>query len=354
MKEIERILCCLERERHLSKEDFNVLLSPSLSEIEREIISERARIVTRKIFGNKVRIRGLLELTNICRNDCFYCGLRKSNKTLERYTLTIDDIMISCQSAYDNGFRTFVIQGGENPALGREKIENLISCLHQQFPDSAITLSLGEWDDESFEVFRKAGASRYLLRHETFNASHYSRLHPPSMSRDNRLRCIHTLKRLGYQTGTGFMVGSPFQTIENIIEDLEFLYKVQPEMIGIGPFIPYSDTPFGGFKHGSIDLTIRLISILRLMFPYANIPATTALATLRSEARIEALNSGANVVMPNITPIKYRGAYMLYDHKASTGTEAMEGLELLQKELNKTGLEITMERGDFKIDNQYV
>ncbi len=350
MKDIVTILNRLERERVLPKEDFQYLLSPSLSKNERDIISERARNVTRIRFGNKVRIRGLLELTNICRNDCLYCGLRKSNKNLDRYTLTLDQIMIGCKRAYESGFRTFVLQGGENPALGRDKIVKIVNELSLHFPEAAITLSLGEWDDESLKAFRKAGASRYLLRHETFNATHYARLHPSSMSRDNRLRCIHTLKRLGYQTGTGIMVGSPFQTIDNIIEDLDFLYNLQPEMIGIGPFIPNSQTPFAEFNHGSIELTIRLISLLRLMFPYANIPATTALATLRNDARKEALNSGANVVMPNITPSEFRGAYLLYDNKAFMGTEAMEGIEILKKELEIIGLEISMERGDFKIE----
>lgn len=303
--------------------------------------------MTDRIFGRKVRIRGLLEITNVCRNNCFYCGLRRDNHTLRRYTLSADTIIDSCRKAYDTGFRTFVLQGGENPALTQGHVTHIVRQLHTLFPDAAITLSLGEWPDDAYEAFRKAGATRYLLRHETHNASHYSRLHPSDMSLDNRLRCLNTLKSLGYQTGSGFMVGAPWQTAAHIAEDLEYLSRLQPEMIGIGPFIPSASTPFAQFGHGSVNTTVRLISILRLMFPSANIPSTTALATIDSDGHMKGLLAGANVVMPNITPYNFRKNYSIYDNKAATASEAAEGLHILRKSLARIGMEITTERGDY-------
>lgn len=348
MSRITDIIERLAEARHLLPEEYAALLSVSLRPDETALLAAKARETTDSIFGRKVRIRGLLEITNVCRNNCLYCGLRRDNHSLRRYTLSADTIIDSCYKAYIAGFRTFVLQGGENPALTQKNVTNLVEQLHNLFPDAAITLSLGEWPDEAYEAFRNAGATRYLLRHETRNAMHYSRLHPADMNLDNRLRCLDTLKCLGYQTGTGIMVGSPWQTAENIAEDLDYMSHLQPEMIGIGPFIPNSSTPFAQFSHGSVEMTVRLISILRLMFPSANIPSTTALATLDSDGHLKGLLAGANVVMPNITPPERRKDYSIYDNKAATGTEAAEGLQMLRERLASAGLEITTERGDYK------
>lgn len=258
-----------------------------------------------------------------------------------------DMILDCCRLGHRLGFRTFVLQGGENPALSAQDIAHLVELIHNEFGDSAITLSLGEWPDDDLTLFKRAGATRYLLRHETVNPLHYSRLHPPFMSLDNRLRCLKTLKRLGFQTGTGIMVGSPFQTLDNIADDLIFMSELKPEMIGIGPFIPHADTPFANQKAGSVELTLKLISILRLMFPHANIPSTTALASLQPDGRIRGLLAGANVVMPNLTNDIYRKQYSLYNNKAAFGAESAEGLELLADELAQVNLYITTEKGDY-------
>lgn len=338
----------LDTTGRIDREECALLLSSGLDESSINDLERRARIKTDIIFGREVYVRGLLEITSVCRNNCLYCGLRRGNAGAMRYTLPHAEIKSACRAGYDAGLRTFVVQGGENPALSKEYVAQLVAELRTDYPDVAITLSLGEWPDEAYEMFREAGATRYLLRHETYCTDHYASLHPQEMSRENRLRCLATLKRLGFQTGTGIMVGSPYQQIEHIIDDLEFMQSFRPEMIGIGPFIPASGTPFENAPAGSVDLTVRLISILRLMFPSANIPSTTALATLCREGRIRGLLAGANVVMPNITPLRYREAYSIYDNKASSGAEAAEGLKLLRAELATAGLEISPARGDFK------
>ena len=337
----------LELSHSLEENEYIWLLSDNLSSDEAIYLSTRARKVTDSIFGRNVRIRGLIEITNVCRNDCFYCGLRHGNRLLKRYTLSAEQILESCSIGHRIGFRTFVLQGGENPALSADDIAHIVSLIHKRFPDSAITLSLGEWPDKDLKLFKDAGATRYLLRHETVDSRHYSQLHPRSMSLDNRLRCLSTLKRLGFQTGTGIMVGSPFQTLENIASDLEYMSRLQPEMIGIGPFIPHNDTPFASYQAGSIELTLKLISILRLMFPHANIPSTTALASLAPDGRGRGLLAGANVVMPNLTVGNYRKQYSLYNNKAAFGAESAEGLDLLKKELAALDLIITTEKGDY-------
>lgn len=337
----------LERSHYLEKNEYIWLLSDNLMPDEAIYLSKRARSVTDSIFGRNVRIRGLIECTNICRNNCYYCGLRQGNQKLERYAMSPDMILDCCRLGHKLGFRTFVLQGGENPALSAQDIAQIVSLIHREFDDSAITLSLGEWPDEDLSLFKQAGATRYLLRHETVNPLHYSRLHPPMMSLDNRLRCLQTLKRLGFQTGTGIMVGSPFQTLDNIAEDLVFMSELQPEMIGIGPFIPHADTPFANQKAGSVELTLRLISILRLMFPHANIPSTTALASLGVDGRKLGLLAGANVVMPNLTQDIYRKQYSLYNNKAAFGAESAEGLDILARELADVDLYITTEKGDY-------
>ncbi len=337
----------LEKTHSLDETEYFQLLSNQLQSVEVEYLRQRARIVTDQYFGRNVRIRGLIEITNVCRNDCYYCGLRHSNQSLKRYTLSKDQILDCCRYGYEIGFRTFVLQGGENPSLSVEKVEEIVKLIHCEFPDSAITLSLGEWSDEAFEKFKKAGATRYLLRQESITPDHYGKLHPDFMSLENRIRCLKTLKRLGYQTGTGIMVGSPFQSVEDIVRDLIFMEKLQPEMIGIGPFLPHKDTPFGNYHPGELEMTLKLISILRLMFPHANIPATTALATLHPQGRILGLKAGANVVMPNLTIEDYRNQYSLYNNKVAFGVESAEGLELLKQELGTADLYVTTEKGDF-------
>lgn len=338
----------LEKEHRLQKNEYAMLLSPELPEKDADMLRARARALTDRHFGNKVYIRGLVEVTNVCRNNCYYCGLRRDNRSLHRYTLSPEIIEQCCRRGYAAGFRTFVLQGGENPAFSRDVVVETVQRILSSCPDSAVTLSLGEWDDASYAAFKEAGASRYLLRHETYNPDHYSRLHPEDMSLSNRLRCLDTLKRLGYQTGTGIMVGSPFQTIDDITEDLLYIERLQPEMIGIGPFIPNSATPFAPFAAGSVNLTTRLISILRLMRPSANIPSTTALATVSPGGRNAGLLAGANVVMPNLSPPDLRKDYSLYDNKAATGAEAAEGIALLAKEIAEIGLEISKEKGDYE------
>jgi biotin synthase len=339
LSRVIEIIDKLEKSRCLSPGEYTVLLSSSLTAAEEELLRARARAAADAVFGRKVKLRGLLEVTNVCRNNCLYCGLRRDNRQLRRYTLSHDVILDCCRSGYRAGFRTFVLQGGENPAYTAESVASLVGRIKSEFPDAAVTLSLGEWPDEAYHLFREAGADRYLLRHETHNGEHYSHLHPQEMSLANRLRCLDTLKRLGYETGTGIMVGSPYQRVAHIVEDLEYMHRLQPDMIGIGPFIPHSATPFASMRPGTIRLTTRLISILRLMFPHANIPSTTALATLEGEGRNRGLLAGANVVMPNISPVEIRGCYSLYDNKAASGAEAVEGLRLLAEEIGREGFE---------------
>lgn len=339
----------LTAERHLrGSAEYRHLLDPEAIREDVELLHEAARRMARAVFGSKVYARALIEITNRCRNNCLYCGLRRDNRSLSRYSLATTAIVECCRRAHDAGFRTFVLQGGEDSTATVESVCSMVAEVHGGFPDAVITLSLGEWPDAAYEAFYEAGATRYLLRHETRNPRHYSRLHPPEMSLENRLRCLATLKRIGYQTGTGIMVGSPFQTAGEIAEDLEYMAGLEPEMIGIGPFIPHGATPFAGFPAGSVDMTLRLISILRLMFPNANIPATTALATLGGEGRVKGILAGANVVMPNASPPEVRESYSLYDGKASRGRESIEGLDALKSELAAAGYQLNFEKGDFK------
>ena len=337
----------LRQERTLTPEEFRQLLTGCDAEILR-YINKQAQEVALRHFGNKIYIRGLIEVSNCCRNNCYYCGIRKGNPNIERYRLNLESILDCCRQGYKLGFRTFVLQGGEDPALTDDRIEMTVARIRQNYPDCAITLSLGEKSRDAYERFFRAGANRYLLRHETYNESHYRQLHPAEMSGKQRLQCLADLKEIGYQTGTGIMVGSPGQTVEHIIEDLLFIEKLRPEMIGIGPFLPHHDTPFAGHPNGTVEQTILLLSIFRLMHPAALIPATTALATLIPDGRERGILAGANVVMPNLSPREERKKYELYNDKASLGAESAEGLAALQKQLNAIGYEISTERGDFK------
>lgn len=336
----------LRKERTLRQEEFRQLLTGCDAETLR-YINRQAQEVSLLHFGNKIYIRGLIEVSNCCRNNCYYCGIRKGNPTIERYRLTEESILDCCKQGYELGFRTFVLQGGEDPALTDDQIEKTVSAIRQNYPDCAITLSLGEKPRDAYERFFRAGANRYLLRHETHNEQHYQQLHPAEMSGKRRLQCLQDLKNIGYQTGTGIMVGSPGQTVEHIIEDILFIERLRPEMIGIGPFLPHHDTPFAEYPGGTVEQTLLLLSIFRLMHPSALIPATTALATLTPNGRERGILAGANVVMPNLSPREERKKYELYNDKASLGAESAEGLAALQKQLNAIGYEISTERGDF-------
>lgn len=337
----------LRNERTLTRNEFRQLLDNCDDDLL-ATINRQAREVATEHFGKGIFIRGLIEISNCCRNNCYYCGIRKGNAHVERYRLNKENILECCKEGYRLGFRTFVMQGGEDPAQTDDFIEDVVSTIRLHYPDCTITLSLGEKSAEAYKRFFRAGANRYLLRHETYNESHYQQLHPAEMSVSHRLQCLHELKQIGYQAGTGVMVGSPEQTTEDLVTDILFIREFQPQMIGIGPFIPHRDTPFANEPAGSIERTLLLLSIFRLMHPSALIPSTTALASLSPDGRERGILAGANVVMPNLSPAKDRKKYALYNNKASLGAEAAEGLILLEKQLQKIGYRISYERGDYQ------
>lgn len=333
--------------RMFSDEELREIFTAYTEEQERELFREADR-VRRRYYGRDVYVRGLIEFTNYCKNNCYYCGIRCGNVQAERFRLSKEQILACCRAGYRLGFRTFVLQGGEDPYFTDDKICDIVSQIRTEYPDCAITLSIGEKERESYQAYFDAGVNRYLLRHETADEKHYHRLHPDSMSLLNRKRCLFDLKEIGYQVGSGFMVGSPFQTADNLIADLRFLQKLQPDMIGIGPFIRHRQTPFGDHENGSVSLTLRLIAILRLMFPYALIPATTALGTLHPRGRELGFSAGANVVMPNLSPNDVRGKYNLYENKVSTGVESADHRRELEKLTEAAGYRIVTDRGDVK------
>lgn len=306
-----------------------------------------AQQTAQKSFGKRIFVRGLIEFTNYCKNDCYYCGIRRSNKNAARYRLTQEEILECCRAGYGLGFRTFVLQGGEDYFYSDEDIAAIVRAIKAQHPDCAVTLSIGERSLKTYALWKKAGADRYLLRHETADCAHYAKLHPAELNAKNRQNCLYTLKELGYQAGAGFMVGSPYQTAENLADDLMFLQKLRPQMIGIGPFIPHHDTPFKGEPAGSVELTLVLLAVLRLLFPHVLLPATTALGTLAPGGRLLGIKAGANVIMPNLSPHNVRGKYLLYDNKLHTGAEAAEALNELQREVASIGYRIVSARGDY-------
>ncbi len=311
-----------------------------------KLLRERADEVRIKSYGRKVFLRGLIEVSSYCRNDCLYCGIRRSNKSADRYRLTREQIMMCAENGYELGFRTFVMQGGEDSAFTDDFMCSVISGLREKFPDCAITLSLGERSRESYKRMREAGADRYLLRHEAADEALYSKLHPAEMSLQHRKQCLFDLRDLGYQVGAGFMVGAPYQTTDSLIADLRFLQELNPHMIGIGPFVPHHCTPFAEEKGGTLQLTLRLLGILRLMFPKVLLPATTALGTIAPNGRELGLQTGCNVVMPNLSPVDVRKKYDLYDNKICTGEEAAECRSCLQRRIEAAGYEVAVERGD--------
>lgn len=334
----------LEKNRRLEEEEYAALILAADGE---ELLFERARETARKVFGKGIYIRGLIEFTNYCKNDCYYCGIRMSNRSIQRYRLTPGQILDCCKIGRELGFYTFVLQGGEDGSVKDEEMAEIVGRIKERYPDCAVTLSIGERSRESYALLKAAGADRYLLRHETADPVHYAQLHPKKLSLENRIRCLYDLKELGFQVGTGFMVGSPGQTARHLAKDLMFIQKFEPQMVGIGPFIPHKDTPFGKEKAGTMELTLRMIAILRLMLPNALIPATTALGTIHPQGREKGILAGANVVMPNLSPRDVRQKYLLYNDKISTGEEAAEGKALLEKRLEAIGYYIEAGRGDF-------
>lgn len=343
MEIIEKFL----RERKLTKEEYVELLKYSEQVDAKERLKEEAVRIRRQFYGDKVYTRGLIEFTNYCKNNCFYCGIRRDNKDAQRYRLSQEEILDCCSNGYSLGFRTFVLQGGEDPWITDERMVEIIRAIKKKYPDCALTLSIGEKSYDSYRRFREAGADRYLLRHETADVAHYRKLHPEEMSLQVRKQCLRDLKALGYQTGAGFMVGSPGQTYEELAEDLVFLEELQPEMVGIGPFVPHHSTVFAEEAAGSVELTLRLLSIVRILLPKVLLPATTALGTMDPKGREKGLAAGANVVMPNLSPVKNRKKYDLYDNKICTGEEAAECRQCLARRVESVGYRLVTDRGDY-------
>lgn len=342
MKLAEKLI----RQQELTKEEYVELLKQYDNKEVAERLAQEAVRLRKENYGEKVFIRGLIEFTNYCKNNCYYCGIRGGNKNAVRYRLSKEEILSCCENGYELGFRTFVLQGGEDLHYTDELMADIVREIKQKYPDCAVTLSIGERSYESYKILKEAGADRYLLRHETANEQLYGYLHPSNLSLKNRMKCLQDLKSLGYQVGAGFMVGSPTQTLENLAEELAFLKEFEPQMVGIGPFIPHHDTKFAEEEAGSVELTVFLLSIIRIILPKVLLPATTALATASEDGREKGLKAGANVVMPNLSPTDNRKKYDLYDNKVSTGGEAAESLEILGRLIAKAGYRMVKERGD--------
>lgn len=342
---MEQLIETLRIQRDLSDEDLTALIT---RESDDKDLFAAADAVRRECYGTDVFLRGLIEFTNVCQNDCYYCGIRKSNAQAQRYRLTQEQILHSCENGYRMGFRTFVLQGGEDPRNTDAWICSMVDKIKTAYPDCAVTLSIGEQSRASYQAYFEAGADRYLLRHETASDAHYRRLHPKEMSLANRKRCLFDLKEIGYQVGAGFMVGSPWQTPKELVADLRFLQELQPDMIGIGPFIPHHETPFADKQSGTLELTLRMLSILRLLFPYVLLPATTALGTISPIGRELGLKAGANVMMPNLTPTDARKHYDLYDNKICMDEEAAKCRLCQEGRVRSVGYQIVSDRGDVR------
>ena len=337
----------LHEAQNLAREEFLYILN-NFDTNTSEYLFAKSREVALKHFGNSIYTRGLIEFTNHCKNNCYYCGIGNSNINTERYRLSVDEILSCCETGHELGFRTFVLQGGEDNFYSDDDIVGIVEKIKTKYSDCAITLSIGEKSYESYKRYFEAGVDRYLLRHETANDEHYQKLHPKSLSLSNRKQCLYNLKEIGFQVGTGFMIGSPYQTMENIVEDLIFIKEFSPEMVGMGPFIPHKDTIFSSEPSGSLELTLLLIGIVRLLLPNSLIPATTALGTINTKGREKGILAGANVVMPNLSPVSVRKKYLLYDNKICTGEEAAECNHCLQNRMKSIGYQLVVDRGDFK------
>ena len=346
MKNNQKLIDKLNINNILSEGEFIQLLS-TYDDKDFLYAKSLAQNITQRVFGNKIYIRALIEFTNYCKNNCYYCGIQNSNTNINRYRLTLEYIMECCQIAYNNDFRTFVLQGGEDPYFTQEKMIKIIQEIKFKYPDCALTLSIGEKSKEEYEAYYKAGTNRFLLRHETANDCHYSLLHPATMTLENRKNCLYNLKEIGFTTGAGMMIGSPFQKIKYLAKDLVFLGEFNPHMVGMGPFIPHKDTVFHDKPTGSLRLTLFLISIIRIMLKNVLLPATTALATIDKNGRELGILHGANVVMPNVSPTEKRKEYSLYDNKLSEGAEAGENLKKLESKLSTIGYEISYDIGNW-------
>ena len=342
---IETIFKRIDEGRGLEREDLRYLLENR--ETVEEAVFEKARALTERHFHKKIYVRGLIEFTNCCHNNCYYCGIRRDNDEVARYRLTTEEMEAAVAVGAQAGFQTFVLQGGEDAYFTDERLVDWLGRIKKIQPGCAITLSVGERSRQSYARLKEAGADRFLLRHETYDPEHYKKLHPKEMDQERRLACLYELKALGYQVGSGFMVGSPYQSTENLVEDFMFLQKLQPAMIGIGPYVRHHATPFRDFENGSVELTAICIAILRLLFPTANIPSTTAMQTLAADGRNRGILAGANVFMPNLSPPRVRKSYALYDNKAAFALEAAENLRDLKAQIAELGYEIVMSRGDF-------
>lgn len=335
----------LDREHRLESGEWEVLLRCDDEKVAK-FAEELARKRAGEVFGNKIYTRGLIEISNYCKNNCLYCGIRRGNTRVERYRLTKEEILSCAREGYGLGFRTFVLQGGEDGAFTDEWMCQVISELRQNFPDCAITLSIGERKEKSYQLMYEAGANRYLLRHETADKLHYKSLHPKEMSFEHRMECLRTLKEIGYQVGCGFMVGSPGQTVDTLVKDMEFITELQPEMVGIGPFVPHHATPFAKEPPGTVQQTLYLLSLIRILKPDVLLPATTSLGTIDPRGREKGILAGANVLMPNLSPTAVRKQYELYDNKICTGDEAAECRNCLENRVKSIGYELVTDRGD--------
>ncbi len=343
---MKRLIDKLYKENELTKDELMDLLE-NMTEDDRKYLIEAAHKTRVKNYGNKVFMRGLIEFTNYCKNDCMYCGIRKSNRRAERYRLSLEDILLVCEEGNRLGYKTFVLQGGEDPYFTDDRVVEIVSSIKAKYPEAAVTLSIGEKPYTSYKKYYDAGADRYLLRHETASRRLYEKLNP-GMSFDNRRQCLKDLKDIGYQIGAGFMLGLPGQGIEDYVEDIMFLKELKPHMAGIGPFIPHRDTPLGRENGGTVKDTVTLLAIIRLMLPDVLLPATTALGTIDENGREQGIKAGANVVMPNLSPIQVRAKYTLYDGKLSTGDEAAECKRAIEEKINAIGFSVDMSRGDNK------
>ena len=351
MNDINYLIEKLSTKHSLSLTEYETIVE-NFDETNAAILQKFANKVRKAFYGNKIFIRGLIEVSNICKNDCYYCGIRRSNKNVDRYRLTGEEIISCVKEGYGLGFRTFVMQGGEDGVFTDDFLTEVIREIKRNYPDVAVTLSLGERSKESYLALKKAGADRYLLRHETADSKHYGRLHPAGLSLENRLACLKSLREVGFYVGCGFMVGSPYQTAGTIAKDLKFIEELKPEMCGIGPFISQKDTPFKNMPSGGADFTCYLLSVIRLIYPPILLPSTTALGTIESFGREKGILAGANVIMPNLSPMSVRKKYALYDKKLCTGSEAAEGLAELKMRMAAIGFEIVTDRGDIKLSKR--
>jgi biotin synthase len=300
--------------------------------------------IRKRYFKDEVHIRGIIEFSNYCMKNCFYCGLRRDNKTIERYRISEDEIIDTALKAGELGYKTILLQSGEDGGYTIEGLCAIIKRIRSNL-DCAITLSLGEKSFDEYRSLRDAGADRYLLRFETSDRGLFNKLKPDS-SYENRLDCIKNLKKLGFQVGSGFMVGLPGQTYEILADDILLLRELDLDMIGIGPFLSHHNTPLGNSASGTLDLTLRALAIIRILMPDVHIPATTAMGTVEKGGREKALQCGANVIMPNVTPIKYRKYYEIYPNKICIDDAPSDCRACIEGMLKSLGRAAATNKGD--------